>query len=109
MVKAQFPKFGSKVTFNAVYFRRCPENDIWQKVWVKGNINGEFAKPTVQEGIVIGHRWLRDGKIDGGYGSDDPITFSPQGAPIPAILVAYHPRRKPVLVPMSWLGRCQLN
>lgn len=99
MDKVQFPKFGTRITFNAVLYRRFLDGQE-KKAWVKENVNGEFSKPTIQNGIVIGYRWLRNGRIQwGSY--DEPTIFTAIGEPIPAVLVAYHPRRKPVLVPMD--------
>jgi len=104
MVKVQFPKFGSRVTFNAVLYRQALEHDWHEKRWLKGGTLGLYSKPGIQKGIVIGYRWLRNVRIDcGEFDSDCPTTFQPVGDPIPAVLVAYHPRRKPVLVPMDGL------
>lgn len=102
--KVQFPKFGSHIAFDKILYRQALDSN-WHKVrWETGGVLGLYSsKPETRKGIVIGYRWLRNGELDGGY-EDDPITFKAIGEPVPAVLVAWHPRRKPVLVPMDGIG-----
>lgn len=97
-------ELGTRVTFSHVLRRRAEslpdrratggyqDRKVWRPVPALPQ-TGRLATP----GIVIGLRTLANGVVRyGGY--EEPTTFTPDGDRIPAILISYDLRRKPVLV-----------
>lgn len=91
-------ELGDRVTFTAEYLRRwLPPSGKGdgRKVWVVCPLP-KWNRPGAREGIVVGLRTLSNGTItynyDAGpdYRADDTV---------PAVLIAFDIRRKPILCP----------
>lgn len=92
---------GERVWFTKPLQRRMREehpntyNTGWLKVWEPVPHHGTDSEP-VREGIVVGVRWLANGK-NRYSGYDEPIVFEPRER-FRAVLVATNLRRRAVFV-----------
>lgn len=68
----------------------------YRRVWSHTTYWNAITSRGPAKGIIVGIRTLSDGTVEGGY-YDEPATYRPTRT-FTAYLVAYHLRRKPVLV-----------
>jgi len=71
----------------------------WEKVWRRYRADGRWANGDIirQAGIVVGIRTLSNGMANYN-GPDEQATYT-HTENVPAVLIATHLRRRPVLVP----------
>lgn len=89
---------GQPVRFFETLTRRYqPAAPRSKRVWESDRYHSTATAATGRaEGIIVGIRTLSDGECDDGY-YDNPTIYYPTRT-FTAYLVAYHLRRKPVLV-----------
>jgi hypothetical protein len=85
--------FGAAITYGSYYFRSFLPGIAPNRQWV---VFENFPRGRRVAGVLIGLRYLRNGKID--IYND---TWLPMGDPIPAYLVVTDPYRNPLYIPIN--------
>ena len=94
--RKEYPLMGKRVRVYAQYERRVTESKPWIATW-------ERIYPKQKYGWVVGYRTVYEGEIiEGHYGAmEDVSAYFAQSKSIPTLLVTFHPRHKPVYVPID--------